>query len=43
MYGRYAVADNMLLQQNGVVTPHLGHPSIDQALGGYPTKFFITF
>ena len=28
----------MLRQQNGVVTPHLGHPSIDPALGGYPTK-----
>ena len=27
----------MLLQQNGVVTPHLGHLSIDPALGGYQT------
>ena len=36
--GCYAVADDVLLQQNGVVTPHLGHLSIDSALGGYPTK-----
>ena len=28
----------MLRQQNGVVTLHLGHPSIDPALDGYPTK-----
>ena len=28
----------MLREQNGVVTPDLGHPSIDPALGGYPTK-----
>ena len=27
----------MLRQQNGIVTPHLGHPSINPALGGYPT------
>ena len=31
----------MLRQQNGVVTPHLGYPSVDPALGGYPTKFFF--
>ena len=29
---------NVLWQQNGVVTLQLGHPSIDLALGGKPTK-----
>ena len=33
----------MLRQQNGVVTPHLGHPSIDPALDGYPTKKKVLF
>ena len=38
----YRLADGLLLlkcyDKNGVVTPHLGHLSIDPALGGYPTK-----
>ena len=29
---------HVLLQQNGVVTPYLGHLSIDSALGGYPKQ-----
>ena len=42
----------MFRQQHGADTPHLGHPPIDPALGGYPTTkkiqhmfalFFATF
>ena len=35
------LAGKVLWQQNGVVTPHLGYPSIDPALGGYPTKKYL--
>ena len=38
MQSLQAVAGKVLRQQNGAVTPHLGHPSIDPALSGYPTK-----